>query len=235
MKILTPNPNIPLPAVERALSVFRPVSLYPWWERLVSGRSIAGREDLGDTTSFLRQLPTGPSRVLLSRINPRSADYMLQRAREFTGRFAPNAEVDLLVEAERLPHLSSSDISWLRRVWASEHEGLKNLEPELIQELSARKFDAVMLLYPDAIGLGWGRTERSLTRLHIPVTLIVNGRRRAFVRDAECRRMLKLRRMVEKLWLVEMVLTPVILLGGIPLAALDLIGKLSHKLRGVRK
>ncbi|OGG48157.1 MAG: hypothetical protein A3F84_23055 [Candidatus Handelsmanbacteria bacterium RIFCSPLOWO2_12_FULL_64_10] len=233
MKILAPNPNTPVPSVERALCVFRPVSLYPSWERLALGRQVADREDLGDATSFLRQLPTGPSRVLISRINPRPAGYMLQQAREFATRFAPNAEVDLLVEADHLSHLSPSDVSWLRRVWGGS-KGLGSLDPTLTQELSARNYDALVLLYPDAIGLGWGRTERVLARLRIPTTLVINGRRRVFVWDAESRRALRRRRAAEKLWVAEMALALVIALGGVPLTAWDFLGRLFRKFRRVR-
>ncbi|RAU21828.1 hypothetical protein CU669_11010 [Paramagnetospirillum kuznetsovii] len=44
-------------------------------------------------------------------------------------------------------------------------------------------YDAVFLLYRDAIGLGWDRTEAALACLSGVVVYTVNGRRRAFALD----------------------------------------------------
>jgi hypothetical protein len=59
--------------------------------------------------------------------------------------------------------------------------------------------DRIVLLYSDAIGLGWGPVERGLIRqagLGTEVR-VLNGRRRDFVLDGRARRRLELRRMLE--------------------------------------
>lgn len=60
--------------------------------------------------------------------------------------------------------------------------------------------DRVVLLYADAIGLGWGGVERSIRR-RAPQGAelrVLNGRRRDFALDAGMRRGLQLRRIMER-------------------------------------
>lgn len=81
----------------------------------------------------------------------------------------------------------------------------------------------VVLLYPDAIGLGFGHFERDLLRA-IPADAevqVLNGRRRRFVLDARTQRSLRLRRFLERSMVVELAATPVLVLGGIALAGYD--------------
>jgi hypothetical protein len=75
----------------------------------------------------------------------------------------------------------------------------------------------IVLLYPDAIGLGYGAIERRLPA-GVPVR-ILTGRRREFELDARTRRALRLRRVLERTMAGEVaalalaaVATPVLLL-----------------------
>jgi hypothetical protein len=78
--------------------------------------------------------------------------------------------------------------------------------------------DEIVLLYPDAIGLGFGAVER---RLPSGVAVrILNGRRREFALDTRTRRALRLRRLLERAMLGEALavaaaaaVTPVLLLA----------------------
>ena len=59
--------------------------------------------------------------------------------------------------------------------------------------------DRIVLLYPDAIGIGWGPVERALLRRASQRTevRVLNGRRRDFVLDRRSRQRLELRRWLE--------------------------------------
>jgi hypothetical protein len=81
--------------------------------------------------------------------------------------------------------------------------------------------DRIVLLYPDAIGLGWGQVERGVIRQAAPGTelRVLNGRRRDFVLGRGIRRRLRLRRMFETALVGEaaatvgfLVMTPPLLL-----------------------
>jgi hypothetical protein len=80
--------------------------------------------------------------------------------------------------------------------------------------------DEVVLLYPDAIGLGWGKAERKIRRQTLPNTLVscLNGRGRYFILARRTQVSLRLRRLLEKTLLVEFVssvvfviLTPILI------------------------
>lgn len=80
----------------------------------------------------------------------------------------------------------------------------------------------IVLLYPDAIGLGFGPLERRL-RASLPMGAtvhVLNGRRRSFALDGATCRALMLRRAIKRLLLGEMVfslvfvaMTPILLVA----------------------
>jgi len=85
------------------------------------------------------------------------------------------------------------------------------------QDVPAESVDEIVLLYPDAIGLGFGSIERRLPA-GVPVQ-VVNGRRRSFSFDTRTRRALVLRRALERSMAgealalaVAALLTPVLIL-----------------------
>jgi len=83
--------------------------------------------------------------------------------------------------------------------------------------------DVVVLLYPDATGLGFLGIERALrSRLRPGVEVIVlNGRRRQFRWDRAARWRLRLRRALEWTMLVEFLAVPVFIAATPLLWALD--------------
>lgn len=90
----------------------------------------------------------------------------------------------------------------------------------LVNTPPAEVVDELVLLYPDAIGLGFSRLERSIPA-STKVT-VLNGRRRSFPLDAKTRRALRFRRALERTYAVEMgllavgaILTPLLLLADL--------------------
>lgn len=89
-----------------------------------------------------------------------------------------------------------------------------------VPEDSIAGADAIVLLYPDSIGMDFGWIERTVrARWPAKRLLVLNGRRRFFRLDAEMRRRLALRRFLERARLPEfaffalfLVVTPVLLL-----------------------
>jgi hypothetical protein len=72
--------------------------------------------------------------------------------------------------------------------------------------------DRVVLLYPDATGIGFGRIERQVFRVASRSAIVaLNGRRRVFPMDAAARRRLVLRRALERSMLIECVLGTMLL------------------------
>jgi len=78
--------------------------------------------------------------------------------------------------------------------------------PDWIDRIS--QADTVVLLYPDAIGLGFGAVERSALR-DGRVVDVLNGRRRAFPLTGATRLRLRLRRVLEWSMLPELLFLPV--------------------------
>jgi hypothetical protein len=85
--------------------------------------------------------------------------------------------------------------------------------------------DRVVLLYPDAIGVGFGRLERRvLAQVPAGAKLwALNGRRRLFELTPKTRRRLALRRLLEVSMLPEAVVTVLFAAASVPLALIDLL------------
>jgi hypothetical protein len=97
------------------------------------------------------------------------------------------------LQRERLP-----DAEW---VDAAEHA-------DWIERLG--EADTIVLLYPDAIGLGFGAIERSILRRYRNAAVeVLNGRRRAFVLTGAARVRLRVRRLLEWSMLPELMVLPV--------------------------
>ena len=75
------------------------------------------------------------------------------------------------------------------------------------------KADTVVLLYPDAIGLGFAPLERKIGQLRKrgAVVRVLNGRRRDFALDGATMLALRTRRMLERSMLAEILFVPVFL------------------------
>jgi hypothetical protein len=85
--------------------------------------------------------------------------------------------------------------------------------------------ERVVLLYPDAIGVGWGPVERRIRKRAPRRTevRVLNGRRRDFELDGRTRRQLRLRRILEKSLAGEALATVLFLVVTGPLLATDLV------------
>jgi hypothetical protein len=85
--------------------------------------------------------------------------------------------------------------------------------------------DRVVLLYPDAIGIGWAAVERRVRAAARPSAEIrvLNGRRRDFALNRRTYRTLAVRRVLESALLGEAVLTAIFLVLTPPLLAWDLV------------
>jgi len=84
------------------------------------------------------------------------------------------------------------------------------------------KVDKVILLYPDAIGLGQGSIESRLRRNNAPI-FILNGRRRHFELTNYMRNKLRVKRFLESSFLCEVFFTPFIIILGMLAALKDRI------------
>ena len=78
----------------------------------------------------------------------------------------------------------------------------------------------IILLYPDSIGLGWGKLESKCRRMCQHIT-ILNGRGRTFLLDQATRRELKIKRFLEISFFLELITMPLICLYGLLLAISD--------------
>jgi len=83
--------------------------------------------------------------------------------------------------------------------------------------------DTVILLYPDAIGLGFGAVERSVQRHKRDgaAVEVLNGRRRVFPLNNAARLGLRLRRLLEWSMLPELLFLPVFVVATPLLWAVD--------------
>jgi hypothetical protein len=144
--------------------------------------------------------PWGANRdfILHYRANPRSADYMLELACKFKDHHAAGATAELLVDEGLTGEISEKEHAWLGRIFAN----------FTFDELIQKKYDTIVLLYPDPIGLGWENSERILKRLKAEQYIVINGRRREFIWDQEARRKLAYRRLIAKADWIEALLAP---------------------------
>jgi len=82
----------------------------------------------------------------------------------------------------------------------------------------------VVLLYPDAIGLGWDTVERRVMRRMSAGTIeVLNGRRRVFTLDRATRRRLRLRRRLERSMIAECAMGALMLIATPFLYGVDLL------------
>ncbi len=144
------------------------------------------------------------------RANPRSISYMLERANEFISAHAPDASINLLVHKAIINEVPAKDYPWI-----------KNLISEDELSVLGSLYDIVVFLYMDAIGMGWDDFEKKLLRFSGSQFIIINGRRRIFLWDAESRRMLRQRRFLAQAWWLEWLLAPWLLVTSTIYALFD--------------
>lgn len=182
IKIVSPHANTSLSPIERVLFV-----VHPW--RTGEGGWMASRRQLHEY-----------------RANPRSVEYMLDRATEFKAQSAPGAVADVLVEGETL--MPEKHYAWIRQIQT------------VLVDLSG--YDTVVLLYPDAIGLGWDTLERTVGDLHAQQCIVINGRRRIFIWDHASRRALAWRRLLYRFSFLEGLFAALLFVASVWFAVADL-------------
>jgi hypothetical protein len=119
-----------------------------------------------------------------------------------------SAEYMRVLQQERLP-----DAEWVE---TGEHS-------DWIERLS--RADMIVLLYPDSIGLGFGRIERSVLEHKLDWTdvVVLNGRRREFRLNKATRFGLRLRRLLEWSMLPEILFLSVFVVVTPLLWAIDAV------------
>ncbi len=198
------------------LVILKPTRIHPRWERLVAGAP-AGEVDV-HSLSRIRQVCMWKSHMQHVRANPRSTEYMIRLAVERLVVELPGAGIDLLCDDAAAAQIPADCRGAFEQVVGVPEKQLDRLDARLVDRLSARGYTLVVLLYRDAIGLGWSRTERSTRRL-AGRHAVLNGRRRFFELDRAHRRALRLRRLLSTAWITELLLMPVV---GVTTAALSL-------------
>ncbi len=93
-------------------------------------------------------------------------------------------------------------------------------DAEIVDINQTRSPGKIILLYPDAMGLGWGKIENRL-KIQTQNITVLNGRKRVFEFTSSVRRMLLLRRFLEMTFLPELLLTPFVLFYGAFVATKD--------------
>ncbi len=93
---------------------------------------------------------------------------------------------------------------------------------ELISEGDSYQMGRIILLYPDAIGLGWGKLEKKYIKKFKEVN-VLNGRKQCFPLTSMVRNKLLFRRMLEITFLPEFIFAPCLLVTGSILAIKDKI------------
>lgn len=208
------------PELKKVLCLYRPTRIHPWLERRVAGDPIGEGYDV-HLLPKPKQLLLWDSYVKHYRANPRPLGYMLKTLYDFLDQQEASPVVDLLVSkdfSDQVPEVSGG---WLRSVKISRHNDLAHLSSSEIRELAGCGYDAVILLYPDAIGLGWKALDGAALRIAPGRALVVNGRKRAFWLDGPTRRALGLRRFLEKTYLPEGFLLVGMIAVGTVLAVWD--------------
>jgi len=137
--------------------------------------------------------------------NPRSFGYQLGLTKEILS-LSGFSEATFMIDKE------FSDASITRQ--------FEQVGPVAIRDITCLTpndfvgFDTIILVYPDALGLGWSGVEsKLLTGLHVPL-FFANGRRRLMRLDSAARRALAWRRLLATSRFTELCLSMFI----IPLA-----------------
>jgi len=90
------------------------------------------------------------------RANPRSPDYMLERASEFISVHAKDASADLLVHKGILAEVQTKNYPWIRNFIADDE----------LSDLNRDQYDTIVFLYADAIGMDGMILSKSCSDFH---------------------------------------------------------------------
>jgi hypothetical protein len=170
--------------------------------------------------SFARLVPRlGPIARLLDRLSLLSLRQFIATNRDFFANVRTvGYQVGLLEDALRLASLSGLTIrvdeALAQDAACEQLASFGQVEVKAAGDLLSanESADSVLLIYPDALGLGWAPLESRLPRGQV---YAVNGRRRIFPFNANARRKLRWRRLLASTRATELLATIAI----VPLAA----------------
>ena len=121
--------------------------------------------------------------------NPRSLAYLIGLVRRFQRQLDLRRAPDILVDRSFgiEPGGLAGDCGRVER--ADLHDPRQS---PLARDADEGRYHAVVLVWPDALGLGQEALQRRTSRL--PLLIAMNGRRRAFTLDSSAKRALSIRR-----------------------------------------
>lgn len=171
--------------------------------------------------SFAASMPwTGPFAALLDQISLLDLRRFVASNRDFFANVrSVGYQIDLLNECLRVHGGKPAEIRIEHRLADSvareklNQSGNVNVVEAACLFSNAQSFGGILLIYPDALGLGWSRAERTLSGNR---AFVINGRRRLFALDAPTRAKLLWRRFLANTRFPEMIAGVVI----VPVAAL---------------
>jgi glycosyltransferase involved in cell wall biosynthesis len=144
--------------------------------------------------------------------NPRSPDYMVGAVREFLVNAGWQQMADLVADRAYEAALDDEARRLFRSVVIAPLAGT-DAAARLRGATSGRRPDALLLVWPDALGFGNEALADAALSSGIPETIVLNGRRRAFRLDARSRALLAGRRLLARLrvgeWLFALAILPV--------------------------
>jgi hypothetical protein len=180
-----------------------------------------GRDRDGAVASFLERRESAAARGhrIVHRdhyANPRPWPYvaaLLAAATDLLCDQPPDVVIDESWDGD-----PARDLGWCRSVTRAAIATAEAWQTQTLKQLAA--FDHVVLIYPDALGLGCAAAERTALRHHRSV-LVINGRRRAFRLDGSLHRRLQRHRWLAQTRIVERLLARVMVPVGALLARRD--------------
>jgi hypothetical protein len=121
--------------------------------------------------------------------NPRPLAYLVGLVERFRRQADLRRAPDLIIDRSFGDEAQSCARDFAQVEIADLHDPMQSA---LARNATDGRYAAVILVWPDALGLGWEPLQRWATRL--PLVIAMNGRRRAFSLDRSTRRALATRR-----------------------------------------
>lgn len=144
--------------------------------------------------------------------NPRDLAYQVELARAVLASASFTA-CDVLVDTRLTTIADALDLQGVRQQLSA-----AVAEPDAFE---LGRYDTIVLIYPDAIGLSWTRMETRALAAATGTVVVANGRRRLFTLDPLARRQLKWRRFLANTRIVQLLLGVLVLPVGAVLAGYD--------------
>ncbi len=147
---------------------------------------------------IINRLYTYFNHLAIVKANPRTADYCLQNTLDnAVTEFEESAEFHVVLLADEFDNKYSSYFSSFKKV-----QSRSEFESEVKERIYG--VDIVVLLYPDSIGQGFEQIEKIVTREKKKLYAL-NGRKRFFELTPDILKSLKIRRIFEKYFALEII------------------------------